>query len=79
MKGATNLTERDLQRKPICRRCSKVVFDGKKAARTKANWLMRRGIERRLRVYPCPAGAGWHLTKIRNHQYRSRRYGYEDT
>lgn len=49
-------------RRPVCL-CGKVSFN-KKDAQTKRNHLIDKGIERYLRIYPCPQSNTWHLTKV---------------
>lgn len=55
----------EYERKPICK-CGKVGFD-KKSAQTKANWLVKRGKEKRLRIYQCNLSDYWHLTSTKTH------------
>jgi len=50
-------------------RCGKVMFT-KIEAQTKRNWLLKRGNERYLRIYPCPESNTWHLTKTMHHKGR---------
>ncbi len=45
-----------------CHRCSKELYASENGASTRAKILQKeQGVS--LRVYPCPGGGGWHLTK----------------
>lgn len=57
-----------------CPSCSKISYPEKKQAVTAANFHNnkrhgRKGRGKRLSVYECPGGQGWHLTSRTDHQY----------
>jgi hypothetical protein len=42
----------------VCRACRKRLYAGKREAKRASA-----SMHQRFRVYPCPAGQGWHVAK----------------